>query len=236
MPGRPAIDEDRGAGREVGVRGDGVVAVQHAVVEAGPGRVDVEPGGEPAVRPGATRERRGQEGTGEVEDPPLLQPRAPGPPVEAHLGRRGTPHHPPPGRPYRVEVPLHGDVPRTRQLQGHVPARIDRDRPDADVGRRQVTFEVLRDSAEQPGRVRSTRKAQLDLTSRLETQVRRVSRPSYPLDRYGVTGHGIADDELLLDGDPNGPATASASTSASAELDRDRFVQRAGVHRPLLIL
>ncbi len=45
------------------------------------------------ARAGAPRERCGEERPGEVEQPPLLEPGTPGPPVEADLGRGGAPHH-----------------------------------------------------------------------------------------------------------------------------------------------
>ena len=88
----------------------------------------VEPGGQPRAGAAAPREGRGQERPGEMEQPPLLAPRLARPPVQAHLGRRGPPHHPTSRRADPVEVALHRDVARARPAAG-APGRGSGSRP-----------------------------------------------------------------------------------------------------------
>ena len=88
------------------------IADEEPAVERRAVRVDLQPGREPRAGAGAACVRGGEPRAGELQHPVLLDPRLARPPVQADLGRGGTPHHHPAGRTDRVEVLLHRVVAR----------------------------------------------------------------------------------------------------------------------------
>ena len=147
------------------------------------------PGPRPARWPAATpgpalrANAAARNGPARLQHPPLLEPRSPGPPVQADLGRRGAPHHPAAGRTDPVEVTLHGDVARRPQLEGHRRPRPRVDRRGVEAGLpaasavRAQGRRGRRAAAGQRASARRARQAQLDLTAGLEADARRRTAP-----------------------------------------------------------